>query len=121
MHVQCTYVHDALSLHVQNLEYFQAEEGTPNWQRYLDYLDDIIVDGLFNCIHCSLHYLLVNTDKEGGLVPPLLEVKLELQVRVGAGQAVGLSSWVSLTPPHAPVIICNLTPHFLLSLSPPGP
>ena len=30
-------------------------------------------------------------------MPPLLEVKLELQVRVEAEQAVGLSSWVSLT------------------------
>lgn len=61
------------------------------------------MDGLFNCIHCSLQYLLVNTDKEGGLMPPLLEVKLELQVRMGARRPQGLSGWVSLTheePPH---------------------
>lgn len=50
------------------------------WQHYLDYLDDIMVDGLFNCIHCSLHYLLGNTDKTAGSMVPLLEVKLELQV-----------------------------------------
>lgn len=50
------------------------------WQHYLDYLDDIMVDGLFNCIHCSLHYLLENTDKTAGSMVPLLEVKLELQV-----------------------------------------
>ena len=39
-----------------------------------------MVDGLFNCIHCSLRYLLENTDKEAATMIPLLEVKLELQV-----------------------------------------
>ena len=50
------------------------------WQHYLDYVDDIVVDGLFNCIHCSLNYLVENTDKEAATLIPLLEVKLELQV-----------------------------------------
>ena len=66
----------------QNLDYFKATEGSEVWQCYLDYLDDIVVDGLFNCIHCSLHYLLENTDKQAGSMVPLLEVKLELQVHV---------------------------------------
>lgn len=53
------------------------------WQHYLDYLDDVVVDGLFNCIHCSLNYIMENTDKEATInVTPLLEVKLELQVSV---------------------------------------
>ena len=64
----------------QNLDYFKATEDSEIWQHYLDYLDDIMVDGLFNCIHCSLRYLLENTDKEAATMIPLLEVKLELQV-----------------------------------------
>ena len=51
-----------------------------NWRNYLDYVDDIVVDGFFNCIHGSLQYLLSNTDKEGGPMSPLLEARLELQV-----------------------------------------
>ena len=39
-----------------------------------------MVDGLFNCIHCSLRYFMENTDKEAAALIPLLEVKLELQV-----------------------------------------
>lgn len=65
----------------QNLDYFKATEDSEMWQHYLDYLDDIMVDGLFNCIHCSLQYLLQNTDKTAGSMIPLLEVKLELQVQ----------------------------------------
>ena len=38
----------------------------------------IVVDGFFNCIHCSLRYLLSNTDKEKCELP-FLECKLELQ------------------------------------------
>lgn len=51
------------------------------WERYLDYVDEIVVDGLFNCIQCSLRYLMENTDKTVTTMTPLLEVKLELQVR----------------------------------------
>ena len=66
----------------QNLDYFKATEGSEVWERYLDYLDEIVVDGLFNCIQCSLRYLMENTDKTVTGMTPLLEVKLELQVRI---------------------------------------
>lgn len=51
-------------------------------------------------------------DKKGGLVPPLLEVKLELQVKVGACRLwARVVSCPSLTRNlHAPVIIFNFTP-----------
>lgn len=64
----------------ENLGYFQAEEDSEMWRRYLDYLDDIVLDGFFNCVHCSLQYLLDNTDKGQAEMPPLLVAKLELQV-----------------------------------------
>ena len=70
----------------ENLEYFQADEDSQMWRNYIQYLDDIVLDGVFNCIHCSLQYLLNNTDKENADMPPLLEAKLELQV---SAQSIG--------------------------------
>ena len=58
----------------------QAEEESEIWHNYVEYLDDIVLDGFFNCIHCSLQYLLDNTNKEKTDMPPLMEAKFELQV-----------------------------------------
>lgn len=44
----------------------------------MDYLDDMVLDGFFNCIHCSLNYLLENTDSKHNTTG-LFEAKLELQ------------------------------------------
>ena len=49
------------------------------WKHYIEYLDEIVMDGFFNCIFCSLQYLMENTDKEHQDNPALLECKLELQ------------------------------------------
>ena len=38
-----------------------------------------MLDGFFNCIQCSLQYLLDNTSSEKTDMPPLFEAKLELQ------------------------------------------
>ncbi len=57
----------------------QAEEDSDIWRRYLEYLDEIVLDGLFTCIQCSLQYLLDNTSSGRTDMPPLLEAKLELQ------------------------------------------
>lgn len=48
------------------------------WKAYVDYVDDMIVDGLFNTIHCSIKFLLDNTDPKNGM-DPLFEAQLELQ------------------------------------------
>ena len=60
-------VEKILELVKENMECFKAQEDTESWRNYIDYIDDIILDGLFNCIHCSLKYLSENTsrDKEG--------------------------------------------------------
>jgi dynein heavy chain len=63
-----------------NLKLFKADETTGIWKSYVEYLDDIVLDGFFNAVHCSLSYLLENTDASKGSVAPLLEAKLELQV-----------------------------------------
>lgn len=63
----------------ENLNLFQADSSSEMWQKYLDYLDEIIVNGLFVCVQCSLQYILNNTEKDKTNMPPLLEAKLELQ------------------------------------------
>ena len=63
----------------ENLGYFQAEEESEHWRNYIDYIDDVVLDGLFECVHCSLLYLKENTDKEKEM-PPLMMAKMELQV-----------------------------------------
>ena len=63
----------------ENRELFKANEETDIWINYIEYLDDIVLDGLFNCIQCSLQYFLDNTDKEKTDMPPLLLTKMELQ------------------------------------------
>ena len=63
----------------ENLGYFQAEEESEHWRNYIDYLDDVILDGLFECVQCSLLYLKENTDNRKEM-SPLMMAKLELQV-----------------------------------------
>ena len=57
---------------------FGGQENSDTWKSYLDYLDEIIVDGLFECVLCSLNFLLFNTDLTKDITPFML-VKLELQ------------------------------------------
>ncbi len=61
------------------MDLFKADASTDTWKAYVDYLDDMVVDGFFNCIHCSLHYLLENTDSKTCRLP-LFEARMELQV-----------------------------------------
>ncbi|KAK3091630.1 hypothetical protein FSP39_021358 [Pinctada imbricata] len=61
-----------------NLEFFKADANTDIWKAYVDYVDEMIVDGFFNTIHCSLKFLLENTDLKSN-PDPLFEAILELQ------------------------------------------
>lgn len=61
-----------------NLDLFKADASSDIWRAYVDYLDDMVLDGFFNCIHCSLNYLLENTDPKHNTTG-LFEAKLELQ------------------------------------------
>ncbi|XP_071813348.1 dynein beta chain, ciliary-like isoform X2 [Apostichopus japonicus] len=67
------------SLMKENLELFRGDAGTDTWKAYVDYLDDMVVDGFFNCIQCSLNYMLENTDTKT-CNSPLFEARLELQL-----------------------------------------
>ncbi|XP_072167681.1 dynein beta chain, ciliary [Diadema setosum] len=63
----------------ENLALFKAEAGSDIWKAYVDYLDDMVVDGFYSCILCTLNYLLENTDLKQ-CIAPLFEARLELQV-----------------------------------------
>ena len=46
----------------ENLGLFKATEGSAAWSRYIEYVDELVLDGLFNAVHCSLAFLLIHTD-----------------------------------------------------------
>lgn len=45
----------------ENLSLFAADPTSEVWEAYVDYVDEMILDGFFNAIECSLKYLLENT------------------------------------------------------------
>uniref|UniRef100_H2Y9A0 Dynein axonemal heavy chain 11 n=1 Tax=Ciona savignyi TaxID=51511 RepID=H2Y9A0_CIOSA len=61
----------------ENAKHFQADTSSKMWQQYLEYVDGAIVDGLASTIHCSLRFMVQNTDNSLH-PPPLLECKLLL-------------------------------------------
>uniref|UniRef100_A0A8C9W079 Dynein axonemal heavy chain 17 n=1 Tax=Scleropages formosus TaxID=113540 RepID=A0A8C9W079_SCLFO len=63
----------------ENLELFKADATSDAWMAYVEYVDEMVVDGFFNSIECSLRFFLDNTDPKAGLAP-LFEVQLNLSV-----------------------------------------
>uniref|UniRef100_A0A803V436 Dynein axonemal heavy chain 17 n=1 Tax=Ficedula albicollis TaxID=59894 RepID=A0A803V436_FICAL len=61
----------------ENQSLLLAEPASDAWKVYLDYVDEIVLDGFFTAIECSLKYLLENP--EAGLAP-LFEVQLDLVI-----------------------------------------
>ncbi|XP_060638089.2 dynein axonemal heavy chain 11 [Anolis sagrei] len=61
----------------ENLILFKADPDSDSWKMYLEFIDDIIVDGFFNAIMYNLNFFLENTDKD--LKPaPLFQVQMLL-------------------------------------------
>ncbi|XP_075778342.1 dynein axonemal heavy chain 11 isoform X4 [Pelodiscus sinensis] len=48
----------------ENLQLLRADSSSDSWKMYIEYIDDIIVDGFFNTILHNLDYFLENTDKD---------------------------------------------------------
>ncbi|XP_044310020.1 dynein axonemal heavy chain 9 [Varanus komodoensis] len=61
----------------ENLRLFAADPASEVWKAYLEHVDEIVLDGFFNVIECSLMYLLEHTDSKAGLAP-LFKVQLDL-------------------------------------------
>ncbi|NXH98563.1 DYH9 protein, partial [Pachycephala philippinensis] len=49
------------SLVKENQSLLLADPASDAWKAYLDYVDEIVLDGFFTAIECSLKYLLENT------------------------------------------------------------
>lgn len=62
----------------ENATFFEANVETDTWKAYIEYLDEMVVDGFFQCILCSLTYFLNSTDVKQCHFP-LFEARLELQ------------------------------------------
>ncbi|XP_064323504.1 dynein axonemal heavy chain 9 [Phalacrocorax carbo] len=67
------------SLVKENQSLLLADLTSDIWKAYVDYVDEIVLDGFFTTIECSLKYLLENTDSKAGLAP-LFEVQLDLVI-----------------------------------------
>ncbi|XP_064623162.1 dynein beta chain, ciliary-like [Lineus longissimus] len=61
----------------ENQELFKATADTDTWKAYVDYVDEMVVEGFFYNLHCSVNFLLENTEAKS---MPLFEAQLELQV-----------------------------------------
>jgi len=46
-----------------NLQLFRAEQTSEEWKAYVEYVDDMVIDGFFNSIECSLKFFLENTGR----------------------------------------------------------
>uniref|UniRef100_G3NCH8 Dynein, axonemal, heavy chain 9 n=1 Tax=Gasterosteus aculeatus aculeatus TaxID=481459 RepID=G3NCH8_GASAC len=62
-----------------NLLLFRCEPTSEEWKAYVGYVDDMVVDGFFNSIECSLKFFLDNTDQKA-VAAPLFEAQLDLKV-----------------------------------------
>ncbi|XP_051927996.1 dynein heavy chain 9, axonemal [Hippocampus zosterae] len=63
----------------RNLELFLSDPSSDEWKAYEDYIDDMVIDGFYHCIECSLKFFLDNTDEKNVTVP-LFEAQLILEV-----------------------------------------
>uniref|UniRef100_A0A672T1I3 Dynein axonemal heavy chain 17 n=1 Tax=Sinocyclocheilus grahami TaxID=75366 RepID=A0A672T1I3_SINGR len=62
-----------------NMSLFKADPSSARWKVYVDYIDEMVIDGFYNAVESSLKFFLDNTDQKAGLAP-LFEVQLLLQV-----------------------------------------
>ncbi|XP_076856222.1 dynein axonemal heavy chain 9 [Brachyhypopomus gauderio] len=62
-----------------NLSLFKAEPSSAEWRSYVEYIDEMVIDGFFNSIERSLKFFLDNTDEKPG-VAALFEAQLDLLV-----------------------------------------
>ncbi|XP_055973719.1 dynein axonemal heavy chain 9 [Sorex fumeus] len=63
----------------ENLGLFSADSTSSAWKTYINYIDNMLLDGFFQAIECSLKYLLENTECKTGLTP-LFEAQLSLAI-----------------------------------------
>ncbi|KAM9310019.1 dynein axonemal heavy chain 11 [Pholidichthys leucotaenia] len=68
------HIHELLK---ENMAIFHADPASEEWQSYLEYVDEMVVEGLFSCIKHSLHFFVDNMDSCLNRAP-LFETQLML-------------------------------------------
>uniref|UniRef100_A0A2K5EHB9 Dynein axonemal heavy chain 9 n=1 Tax=Aotus nancymaae TaxID=37293 RepID=A0A2K5EHB9_AOTNA len=63
----------------ENLGLFSADPTSNIWKSYLNSIDNMLLNGFFLAIECSLKYLLENTECKAGLTP-VFEAQLTLAI-----------------------------------------
>lgn len=72
-----------LKFHQENMVLFHADPASEEWQSYLEYVDEMVVEGLFSYISHSLQFLMDNMESWPKQAP-LFETQLMLN---GSGMA----------------------------------
>jgi len=85
------------SLVKENMELLSAEEDSEDWRKYVEFLDELVLDGFYESILCSLNYLKENMDKnaDADQMLPLLEAKFELQVSFKSRKDIKLAFFLN--------------------------
>ncbi|XP_017386887.1 dynein heavy chain 9, axonemal isoform X3 [Cebus imitator] len=63
----------------ENLSLFSADPTSSIWKTYVNSIDNMLLNGFFLAIECSLKYLLENTECKAGLTP-VFEAQLTLAI-----------------------------------------
>jgi dynein heavy chain len=63
----------------QNAKLLRADPKSKIWETYVDYIDNLVLDGLFNVVFKSQSYLLDHMDSADAATTPLMHGTLELQ------------------------------------------
>ncbi|XP_077689901.1 dynein axonemal heavy chain 17 [Eretmochelys imbricata] len=62
---------------MENADLFKTDKTSQTWQDYVEYVDDMVLDGFFQFIRKSLQFLLTNMAADANAAP-LFEVHMEL-------------------------------------------
>uniref|UniRef100_A0A2I3HRY0 Dynein axonemal heavy chain 9 n=1 Tax=Nomascus leucogenys TaxID=61853 RepID=A0A2I3HRY0_NOMLE len=71
--------HKIHALVQENLGLFSADPTSNTWKAYVNSVDNMLLNGFFLAIECSLKYLLENTECKAGLTP-IFEAQLSLAI-----------------------------------------
>lgn len=60
----------------------RANENSPDWHKYVDYVDEMIVAGFHDIVLCSLEYMLANTEhhQKDSLFKAVMELVVSTRV-----------------------------------------
>lgn len=92
----------------ENLELLRGQEDSETWMAYVDYVDEMVVDGFFSTVQCSLKFLLDNTSPRPEPAS-LFEAILELQVILQSRKVKRIIEWQV----HYSVMACKALTNLL--------